>query len=96
VASEKIRESWRAASKKYRTKQIAKGLCRHCPKPIYKNKRCLYHFEKDKSAQNAKKLRRLETGKCISCGKPLIYEDGENYCVNCSSKLWRIELHETT
>jgi hypothetical protein len=58
-------EQGRKKSQTYRRKQKERGLCRHCPLPIYRDSRCYYHFLKYLQTDKQKKQRRKENGKRI-------------------------------
>ena len=79
----------------YRQRHKEKGLCRCCPKPVYQNRWCLYHYLRWVEADKRRKQRRIENNKCRSCGRPLIEEEmGRIACFNCGIDLHPILLKE--
>jgi len=91
-------ETWRKGTIKYRKKNKEKGLCRYCPRPIFKHDCCEYHYQIKLVVNRAGKKRKIEKNLCPRCGQPLIEEEIGLYqhCMNCRSHISLIKIYETT
>lgn len=76
--------------KAYKLRHAALGLCRDCPRPIFKYGLCKRHAEATLKRMHKKYKRRKREGLCPVCGGPR-EEKRRKLCVNCREKYYKIK-----
>ena len=77
--------------KRYRLSNIAKGLCKKCPRKAVAYHLCFFHLEKHREHAKIEmkrlRMKRREKHLCVKCGIKLDQETDSKYsCINCNER----------